>query len=315
MIMEKRSIAVLIPCYNEEVTIEKVIQDFREALPEAIIYVYDNNSTDNTAAIAARQGAIVRRENRQGKGFVVQAMFRDIDADFYLLVDGDDTYPASHAKKLLEPVMSGEYDMSVGTRLVNNEDEAFPRFHVFGNYLIRSLINRLFRVNLRDILSGYRCFSRQFVKSCPVMSSGFEIETELTLQALNKRFKIFECDIPYGKRPEGSISKLSTFKDGLIVLNTIFRIFRDYKPLVFFFTLGSIGLLAGALSGWVVVKEFIDTRYITHVPLAIFAVGSILVSFLFCGVGLILDTINRRFNEIFDIQIKNSQQIKHKTNY
>jgi glycosyltransferase involved in cell wall biosynthesis len=305
MIMEKGSIAVLIPCYNEEVTIEKVIRDFREALPEATIYVYDNNSTDKTAAIAARQGAIVRRESRQGKGFVVQAMFRDIDADFYLLVDGDDTYPASHAKKLLEPVMSGEYDMSVGTRLANNEDEAFPRFHVFGNYLTRSLINRLFRMNLRDIFSGYRCFSRQFVKACPVMSRGFEIETELTLQALNKRFKIFECDIPYGARPEGSISKLSTFKDGLIVLNTIFRIFRDYKPLVFFFTLGSIGLLAGALSGWVVVKEFIDTRYITHVPLAIFAVGSVLVSFLFYGVGLILDTINRRFNEIFDVQIKN----------
>lgn len=303
--MQKASIAILIPCYNEEVTIEKVIRDFQNVLPEAQIYVYDNNSTDKTAAIAAKSRAIVRKESRQGKGFVVQAMFRNIDADFYILVDGDDTYPASSAKELLEPVISGEYDMSVGTRLVDNEDEAFPRFHVFGNYLIRSLINRLFRVNLQDILSGYRCFSRQFVKLCPVLSKGFEIETELTLQALNKRFKVFELNIPYGKRPAGSVSKLSTFKDGLIVLNTIFRIFRDYRPLIFFSTLGSIGLLAGALSGWVVVKEFIDTRYITHVPLAVFAVGSVLVSFLFYGVGLILDTINRRFNEIFDVQIKN----------
>ncbi len=302
--MNETSVAVLIPCYNEEITIENVIKDFQKNLPGAAIYVYDNNSTDNTAKIAGKQGAIVRKESRQGKGFVVQAMFRDIEADYYILVDGDDTYPASYANTLLEFVQTGECDMCVGARLHRNETGAFPRFHVLGNYLITYSINRLFSVNVHDILSGYRCFSRQFVKSCPVMSKGFEIETELTLQALNKRFKIVEYDIPYKKRPEGSISKLSTFKDGFIILNTIFRIFRDYKPLLFFSLAGSLAFLAGILSGWVVVKEFLDTRYITHVPLAIFAVGSVIVSFLLWGAGLILDAINRRFNEIFDLQIK-----------
>lgn len=303
-IMKSASIAILIPCYNEELTIKKVIRDFREALPDAVIYVYDNNSTDNTATIAEAQGAIVRKEQRQGKGAVVQAMFRDIDADYYVLVDGDDTYPAASVHELLQPVMSGEFDMSVGTRLVQNQEHSFPRFHRLGNNLIRFLINVLFKVKLRDILSGYRCFSKQFVKSCPIMSEGFEIETELTLQALHKHFSIFEQDIPYGTRPEGSSSKLKTFRDGLLVVNTIFKIFRDYKPLTFFFTLGSIALIAGIISGGVVVKEFIDTRYITHVPLAIFAVGSVLVSFLFYGIGLILDTINRRFNELFNVHLK-----------
>jgi glycosyltransferase involved in cell wall biosynthesis len=302
--MKSASLAVLIPCYNEELTIKKVIRDFREALPDATIYVYDNNSTDNTASIAETQGAIVRKEPRQGKGAVVQAMFRDIDADYYVLVDGDDTYPAASVHKLLQPVMSGEFAMSVGTRLVQSQEQSFPRFHRLGNNLIRFLINFLFKVRLRDILSGYRCFSKQFVKSCPIMSEGFEVETELTLQALHKHFSIFEQDIPYGTRPEGSSSKLKTFRDGLLVVNTIFKIFRDYKPLAFFFTLGSVALLAGMLAGGVVVKEFIDTRYITHVPLAIFAVGSVLVSFLFYGIGLILDTINRRFNELFNVHLK-----------
>lgn len=298
------SVAVLIPCYNEEVTIGKVVRDFREALPEAVIYVYDNNSTDRTAEIASQAGAIVRKEPRQGKGFVIQAMFREIDADFYLMVDGDNTYPAAYAKDLLQPLLAGEYGMSVGTRLARNEDHAFPTFHTFGNYLIRFLINWLFGVNLQDILSGYRGFTRKFVKFCPLMSKGFEVETELTLRALHLQLKIFEMDIPYGTRPEGSYSKLSTFKDGFLVLNTIFRIFRDYKPLSFFSILGSVSLCIGILSGWVVIQEFLATRYITHVPLAIFAVGSVLVSFLFYGTGLLLDTINRRFNEILHVQMK-----------
>lgn len=297
-------IAVLIPCYNEEITVGKVIRDFRAALPTATIYVYDNNSTDKTAEIATAEGAIVRKENRQGKGFVVQSMFRDIQADYYVLVDGDDTYPAAHVQTLLAPVMAGECDMSVGCRLSQKKQKSFPRFHILGNFLIRYLINKLFSQHLRDILSGYRCFSNNFVKTCPVLSKGFEIETEMTLQALNKRFKILEYDVPYGERPEGSYSKLSTFKDGFLVVNTIFRIFRDYEPLAFFAAIGSVALLTGLIAGWVVVKEFIDTRYITHVPLAIFAVGSVLVSFLLYGIGLLLDAINRRFYEIFDIQIK-----------
>ena len=302
--MPNGSIAVLIPCYNEAVTIAKVIRDFQAALPEATIYVYDNNSTDQTAAIAAENGAIVRKESRQGKGFVLQAMFREIDADAYLVVDGDDTYPAASAKELLQPVMSGACHISVGARMASKDAQAFPRFHLFGNYFITRLLNHLFGVTLQDILSGYRCFSRQFVKSCPIVSKGFEIETELTLRALHGRFKIVECAIPYKKRPEGSYSKLSTFRDGFIIANTIFRIFRDYKPLSFFVTLGGIAFLAGAAAGWVVIDEFLKTRYITHVPLAIFAVGSVLVSFLLWGVGLILDTINRRFEEVFDVQIK-----------
>lgn len=302
--MSEPTIAVLIPCYNEAITIEKVIRDFQTALPDAAIYVYDNNSTDQTAERAARAGAIVRKESRQGKGFVVQAMFREIDAEYYVLVDGDDTYSAANVKALLEPVMSGEYDMSVGTRLVQKEAESFRRFHILGNQMIRDMINWLFKVQLRDILSGYRCFSKRFVQTCPLMSQGFEIETELTLQALNKRFKIFEQDLPYGSRPEGSVSKLNTFRDGFVVVNAIFKIFRDYKPLGFFFSIGSVALLAGMAAGWIVVMEFLDTRYITHVPLAIFSVGSVLVAFLCYGVGLILDTINRRFNEIFDVQIK-----------
>ena len=190
--MKKPSIAVLIPCYNEGITIEKVIRDFRKVLPEAAIYVFDNNSTDDTALIADKNGAIVQKEDRQGKGFVVQSMFRRVEADFYIMVDGDDTYPASYVKELLKPVMSREYDMSVGVRLAKNKAKSFPRLHIFGNHLVKLLINCLFGIKLRDIFSGYRCFSKRFVKSCPILSRGFEVETELTLQAVNKRFNIFE---------------------------------------------------------------------------------------------------------------------------
>ncbi|MBW2065841.1 MAG: glycosyltransferase [Deltaproteobacteria bacterium] len=306
--MKKVSVAILIPCYNEAITIGKVIRDFREVLPDAKIYVFDNNSTDDTAVIAHRNGAIVQKEPRQGKGYVVQSMFRRVEADFYLMVDGDDTYPASYARELIEPVISGDYDMSVGVRLQKHKDKSFPRFHLFGNYLIRGLIRLLFGVRLKDIFSGYRCFSRRFVKGCPTLSQGFEIETELTLQAIDKRFNITEIEIPYGERPEGSYSKLNTFRDGLLVVKTILRIFRDYKPLVFFLTLASLGLIVGLIAGWVVVDEYIETRYVSHVPLAIFSVGSVLLSFILAGIGLVLDTINRRFDELFNVQIKSMRE-------
>ena len=302
--MGESSIAILIPCFNEAVTIGKVVDNFKKMMPHATIYVFDNNSTDGSGTLAAQHGAIVYEEKRQGKGFIVQSIFRHIDADIYLIVDGDDTYPADQAEKLLQPIATGKFDMSVGVRMPERRKKAYPRFHFFGNRLICGIINFLFKVNLQDVLSGYRCFSRQFAKSCPVLSEGFEVEAELTLQAIHKQFSICEIEIPYMERPDGSVSKLNTLKDGYIIITTIIRIFRDYKPLIFFIALAIICAIAGMLAGWVVVYEYIEIRYITHVPLAIFAVGSILLSFLLGGIGLVLDTLNRRFDELFNVFIR-----------
>ena len=209
-------IAVLVPCYNEELTVEKVIRDFNEYLPEAKVYVYDNNSTDKTYEMAVKAGAIVKKERRQGKGNVVRSMFRDIDADVYIMMDGDDTYPVEEIRKLIEPVVNGEADMVIGDRLSNGTYAAENKrgFHNFGNNLVRNLINRLFNGNINDIMTGYRVFNRTFVKTMPVMSEGFQIETELSIFSLVNRFKIVEIPITYRDRPEGSVSKLNTFKDG-----------------------------------------------------------------------------------------------------
>lgn len=293
------SVAVLIPCYNEELTVSKVVADFRSAIPEADIYVFDNNSQDRTAELAKAAGATVIREKRKGKGHVVQAMFRKIDADYYVMVDGDDTYPAEHVVRLLDVVRMDRADMAVANRLMEYETKAFRPLHVFGNNLVRWLVNTLFGANLRDIMSGYRAMKREMVTGITVLSPGFEVETEMTLQCLNNGFMIEEVDVPYGERPAGSVSKLSTFRDGYKVLKSIMIIFRDYQPFLFFSILAASFFLAGITAGSVVVAEFIATRFITHVPLAILSTGLVLLSVLMFGIGLILDSQRNRFKEIY----------------
>ena len=245
------SVAVLVPCYNEAVTIAKVIDDFRRCLPDAIVYVYDNNSTDGTADIAREHGAVVRHESRQGKGRVVRSMVRDIDADYYIMVDGDDTYPAEAAVELLRPLIDDEADMVVGDRLSNGSygDENDRAFHGFGNNLVRWLIKRIYGFKFSDVMTGYRAFNRVFAKTLPVMSQGFEIETELSIHAVDKAWRIAEVPIDYRDRPEGSESKLSTFSDGFKVLKMIMSLFKDYKPMALFgwvaFLLIALGIIVG----------------------------------------------------------------------
>lgn len=226
-------IAVLIPCYNEEVTIHKVVSDFKRELPEADIYVYDNNSSDNTSKLAKEAGAIVRFEPRQGKGNVVRQMFRDIDADCYLMVDGDDTYPAESARELCEPILNGEADMTVGDRLSNGTyaEENKRAFHGFGNDLVRAMIKWIYGYSFDDVMTGYRAFSRPFVKTFPVMSEGFQIETEISIHAVDRRWRIKDVPIVYRDRPEGSVSKLNTIGDGMKVMIAIASLFKNYRPL------------------------------------------------------------------------------------
>lgn len=295
---KEKSIAVIIPCFNEESTIGKVVTDFRKAIPLAEIYVFDNNSTDKTARIARESGAIVIREKKKGKGHVVQAMFQKIDADYYVMVDGDDTYPAEKVNDLLEVVIKDQADMAVGNRLHFFEKKAFRPFHVVGNALVRLLVNTFFHASLRDIMSGYRAMNRDVVRGIIIRSNGFEVETEMTLQCLNKGFILEEIDVYYRERPQGSHSKLKTLSDGLLVIKAIFILLRDYKPLLFFGLLAVVFLIGGIISGVVVVKEFFETRYITHVPLAIMSIGLNLSGFIALGVGLILDSIKNRFDEI-----------------
>lgn len=292
------NIAVLIPCCNEEITIAKVIKDFQQILPGASIYVFDNNSTDKTAEVAKSLGVAVIREKRQGKGFVVHAMFEKIDADIYIMADGDDTYDLHRVKDMITMVASDEADMVVGSRLKNCTDKSFRPMHTFGNKLVRFLINRLFKADLADIMSGLRVMNRTFVKNINITSLGFEVETELTIKALKHHFLIKEVDVNYRERPEGSYSKLSTMKDGILVLKTIFAIFKDYRPLLFFSIVSAFFLTLSLSSGYVVVKEFIETRYITHVPLAIFATGTMIFSIISFVTGVILDSINKRFDEL-----------------
>lgn len=294
-------IAVLIPCYNEAVTIAQVVADFQRVLPKAKLVVYDNNSTDATAEEAARTGVEVRREYRQGKGSVLRTMFREIDADLYVLVDGDATYPAEEVHKLIAPVAAGRADMSVGMRLEHYGDGSFRFLHRFGNRLIRGLINTLFGTRMEDVLSGYRCFNRRFVKSLPILSDGFEVETELTLQALDKGFGVVEVPIHYRPRPAGSASKLSTFRDGLLILRTIFDIYKDYRPLRFFSGIGLLSLATGIVLGSVPVGEYLHTGLVTHASTAVLATGLVLVSGLCFATGLILDAVNRRYREQYQM--------------
>lgn len=308
--MEK--IAVLIPCYNEELTIEKVIKDFRKELPDADIYVYDNNSKDKTAEIAATNGAIVKHEYRQGKGNVVRAMFRDIDADIYVMVDGDDTYPAEFVHKLIEPIRTGEADMTIGDRLSNGtyQEENKRHFHEFGNNLVKKSINILFRTKLKDIMTGYRAFNKMFVKNMPVMTPKFEIETEMSLYALDKKYIIKEIPIVYRDRPDGSVSKLNTVSDGIKVVKTIVNMFKNYKPLQFFTLIAVILFIIALIIGIPVIVEFIKTRYITKVPSAILATGIVILSVIIGQCGVILHTVVKNHKESYELNLLRYKQLE-----
>jgi glycosyltransferase involved in cell wall biosynthesis len=301
--IEYLKIAILIPCHNEELTIGKVIDDFHSQLPKAAIYVFDNCSTDATSAIAHEHGVTVMKEPRKGKGFAVESMFAFVKADYYIMVDGDDTYSAAHVKQLLEPVIASDADMAVGTRLSQYSDTSFRPLHVFGNNLVRRLVNWIGHTHLRDIMSGYRAFNARVVEKIPIGSSGFEIETELTIQMLYYRMKIVEVDIPYKERPPGSQSKLRTFQDGFRVLWKIFSLFRAFKPLTFFGGCGLLLLLLGGLAGILPIYEyfFATDHYINHVPLAILATGLTILSCLSVTLGLLLHAINWRFWELHNV--------------
>lgn len=299
--IEGLSIAVLLPCYNEEVTIGKVVRDFKAALPGATVYVYDNNSTDRTAEIAAAEGAIVRREPRQGKGNVIRAMFEDIDADVYVMADGDDTYPADAAPAMVAKVLDG-YDMVIGDRLSSTYFQENKRpFHNFGNRLVRGSINGLFGAHVTDIMTGYRAFSFTFVKTYPVLSRGFEVETEMTIHSLNNNLRLYEMPIQYRDRPEGSVSKLDTVGDGIKVMSTIFRMIREYKPLPFFGGLGLIIGIVGIVLCGTVTFEFAKTGVVTHFPTLIGAVMLVIAGLLIIIAGIILDVMAKNDRKTFVI--------------
>ncbi len=301
--LKSRNIAVLIPCLNEEQTVAKVIEDFRKELPEAAVYVYDNNSADRTALIAGAAGARVVREKRQGKGFVIASMFEEVEADLYVLVDGDDTYPAEKVHELLRPLIDERADMVVGNRLEEFGERSFRPFHVFGNKLVVRLVNVIFKCKLKDIMSGYRAFNSDFVRKVPIVSRGFEVETEMTLQALHYDFVIAEVPVSYRNRPEGSSSKLKTFSDGMKTLLTIFDIFKAYRPLLFFFILGAFLGCVGVLIGSIPVTEYLETGRIERFPSAILASGIMIISVLCVAMGIILDAINHRLREVIRINV------------
>lgn len=285
-------IAVLVPCYNEEAAIGKVVRDFIGVLPGAQVYVYDNNSKDNTVLRAQEAGAIVRREPQQGKGSVVRRMFADIDADVYVLVDGDDTYDAASAPALVKELVSGPYDMINAAR-VENHQKAYRRGHRFGNRMISGMVALLFGRQCRDVLSGYRIFSRRFVKSFPALARGFEIETELTVHALQLRLPTSEVETPYKERPEGSFSKLNTFRDGFRILFTILHLLKEEKPLTFFGLVAFFLFVLALGTGVPVVEEYVATGAVPRLPTAVLAMGLAIMSMLSLVCGLILDSLTR----------------------
>lgn len=295
--------AVLIPCYNEATSIEKVINDFKQQLPDATIYVYDNNSIDNTADIARRAGAVVKHEFRQGKGNVVRSMFRDIDADCYLMVDGDDTYPAENAKEMCQLVEEGA-DMVIGDRLSSTYFTENKRpFHNDGNRLVRFLINKIFNNNIHDIMTGYRALSHTFVKNFPIISRNFEIETEMTIHALDKNFLIRELKINYRDRQEGSVSKLNTYLDGMKVVSTIFMMFRDYRPLKFFTIISALLLLIAIAMFVPVFIEYMQTGLVPRFPTLIVSgfIGIASLLTFFCGV--VLEVITKKHKQLYELML------------
>lgn len=298
-------IAVLIPCYNEEVTIHKVVSDFKRELPEADIYVYDNNSSDDTSKLAKDAGAIVRFEPRQGKGNVVRQMFRDIDADCYLMVDGDDTYPAESARELCEPILNGEADMTVGDRLSNGTyaEENKRAFHGFGNDLVRAMIKWIYGYSFDDVMTGYRAFSRPFVKTFPVMSEGFQIETEISIHAVDRRWRIKDVPIIYRDRPEGSVSKLNTFGDGMKVMIAIASLFKNYRPLKFFSLAALVLAVIGLLLGIPVIVEFFETGLVPRLPTALLATAFMFLCGLSFATGLVLDNLAKTERKQWELEV------------
>ena len=307
--MEK--IAVLIPCYNEAKTIGKVVKDYKKVLPEADIYVYDNNSTDGTDRIAKKAGAIVRYEYKQGKGNVIRSMFRDIDADCYLMIDGDDTYPKENAKEMCDLVLSGRADMVIGDRLSSTYFiENKRKFHNFGNKLVRFLINKLFRNNIKDIMSGYRAFSYEFVKGFPVLSKGFEIETEMTIHAVDKNFKIVTVPVEYRDRAEGSVSKLNTYRDGAKVIKTIAILFKEYKPGAFFNLVALVFFIIGIV---IIIPPFVgyfNTGLVKKFPSLIVGCFSITISLLNVITGVILGVINKKHKQLYELYLNSLRRSK-----
>lgn len=298
-------IAVLIPCYNEEVTIHKVVSDFKRELPEADIYVYDNNSSDNTSKLAKDAGAIVRFEPRQGKGNVVRQMFRDIDADCFLMVDGDDTYPAESARELCEPILNGEADMTVGDRLSNGTyaEENKRAFHGFGNDLVRAMIKWIYGYSFDDVMTGYRAFSRPFVKTFPVMSEGFQIETEISIHAVDRRWRIKDVPIVYRDRPEGSVSKLNTIGDGMKVMIAIASLFKNYRPLKFFSLAALVLAAIGLLLGIPVIVEFFETGLVPRLPTALLATAFMFLCGLSFATGLVLDNLAKTERKQWELEV------------
>ena len=305
MEIKNEKIAVLIPCYNEELTIKKVVEDFKKELKDqnADIYVYNNNSKDKTAQIAKEAGAIVVDEYKQGKGNVIRSMFRDIDADIYVMVDGDDTYPAEAVHSLIEEVREGRADMAIGDRLTNGtySKENKRHFHDFGNNLVKNSINFLFHSKLKDIMTGYRVFNRDFVKNFPILSGGFEIETEMTFHALDRNYRIVEVPIEYRDRPSGSVSKLNTFSDGFKVLITIFKMYKNYKPFLFFGIIAFLFFIISLAVGLPLFVEYFKTGIVLKFPRGIVATGLMICSALSLCVACILDTNVTEHKEVLEI--------------
>lgn len=302
-------VAVLIPCYNEARTVGKVVKDYKKVLPDADIYVYDNNSTDGTDGIAKKAGAIVRYERRQGKGNVIRTMFKEIEADCYLMIDGDDTYPAEHAKEMVDLVINNKVDMVIGDRLSSTYFTENKRlFHNFGNKLVRWLINWLFQSKVRDIMTGYRAFSYDFVKTFPVLSNGFEIETEMTIHALDKNFYLKEVPVQYRDRPNGSESKLNTYSDGLKVLKTIARLFKEYKPMKFFGIFSFLFFLITLLFGVPVFVDYFKTGLVERFPTLIFSGFMLMVSLLSLVCGMILEVVVKKNRQVFELFLINNKK-------
>ncbi|MCI9452607.1 MAG: glycosyltransferase [Dorea sp.] len=295
-------IAVLIPCYNESITIRKVVEDYKKALPEATIYVYDNNSNDGTDEIAKEAGAIVKYEYRQGKGNVIRSMFRNIEAECYLMIDGDDTYPAEDAQRMIDLVLDKGVDMVIGDRLSSTYFTENKRpFHNLGNRVVRWAINRLFKSDIKDIMTGYRAFSRMFVKSFPILSKGFEIETEMTIHALDKNFLLEEIPISYRDRPEGSESKLNTVSDGVKVLKTIVTLFRDYKPLLFF-SISSTALIICSIALFIpILFEYFSTGLVLRFPTLIVSGVLLTIGILLWICGLILHVTVKKHRQLYEL--------------
>lgn len=303
--MDQDEIAVIIPCYNEAQTIGKVVDDFKRELPAARIYVYDNDSTDATAAIAMKHGANVRFEPRRGKGNVCRQMFRDIDAACYLMVDGDDTYPAQAAKALCEPILAGQADMVVGDRLSNGTyaKENRRAFHGFGNDLVRAMIKWIYGYQYADVMTGYRAMSKPFVKAFPVLSDGFQIETELSIHAVDRRWRIKSIPVDYRNRPEGSKSKLNTLSDGIKVLAMVGTLFKDYRPLKFFSLVALIFCIGGLCAGMPVVTEYLATGLVPRFPTAILAAALMFMAAISLATGFILDAVAKVERKQWELRV------------